>query len=158
VCSLYRRTALLEAGGWQLPGGFEDWDLWMSLAERGWKAIGIPEVTAHHRAQGGRRLSRSSRRHAERYAKLRARHRSLFEQRGPSRRFSPAPRLLKVALPAIDALPVSPTRKRLLWGAATHIAYGNGWKTLVARYRSHRLLRAQRVFRGTPWCASTDSR
>jgi hypothetical protein len=28
ICSLYRRTALLEVGGWQLPGGYEDWDLW----------------------------------------------------------------------------------------------------------------------------------
>ena len=62
ICSLYRRTALLDAGGWQLPGGYEDWDLWMSLAERGWKGIGIPEVTALYRTQSGRRLSRSSER------------------------------------------------------------------------------------------------
>jgi GT2 family glycosyltransferase len=67
VGSLYRRSALVEVGGWQLAGGYEDWDLWMTLAERGWKGIGIPEVTAHYRMQSGRRLSRSSRRHAERY-------------------------------------------------------------------------------------------
>lgn len=73
ICSLYRRTALLEAGGWQLPGGYEDWDLWMSLAERGCKGIAIPEVTAHYRVQSGRRLSRSSQRHAERIERLRAR-------------------------------------------------------------------------------------
>jgi len=153
ICSLYRRTALLDAGGWQLPGGYEDWDLWMSLAERGWKGIGIPEVTALYRTQSGRRLSRSSERHAERMARLRARHPSLIAARPRNRRSSPAPRLLKVALPAIDALPLSPTRKRLLGGAITHVSYGNGLGTLVTRYRAHRLLRAQGVLTGAPWGA-----
>jgi glycosyltransferase involved in cell wall biosynthesis len=154
ICSLYRRSALLEAGGWQLPGGYEDWDLWMSLAERGWKGVGIPEVTAHYRAQTGRRLSRSSRRHAERIERLRARHPALFSDRARNRRSSPAPRLLKVALPAIDALPLNPTRKRLLSGAATHIAYRNGLGTIVARYRAYRVLHAQHVLQGTPWYAA----
>ena len=158
ICSLYRREAVLEVGGWQLPGGYEDWDLWMSLAERGWRGIGIPDVTAHYRAQSGRRLSRSSGRHAERMTRLRARHPSLFAARGRNRRSSPAPRLLKIALPRIDALPLSPTRKRLLGGAVTHVSYGNGLGTLVARYRAHRLLRAQRVLKDAPWCASPGSR
>ena len=83
--------------------------------------------------------------------------RSLFAARGRNRRSSPAPRLLKIALPTIDALPLSPTRKRLLGGAVTHVSYGNGVGTLVARYRAHRLLRAQRVLKGAPWCASPGS-
>ena len=153
ICSLYRRRALLDVGGWQLPGGYEDWDLWMSLAERGWKGIGIPEVTALYRTQSGRRLSRSSERHAERMDRLHARHPGLIAARRHNRRSSPAPRLLKVALPAIDALPLSPTRKRLLGGAVTHVSYGNGLGTLVARYRAHRLLRAQGVLTGAPWGA-----
>jgi glycosyltransferase involved in cell wall biosynthesis len=158
ICSLYRREAVLEVGGWQLPGGYEDWDLWMSLAERGWKGIGIPQVTALYRTQSGRRLSRSSARHAERMTRLHARHPSLVAARRRNRRSSPAPRLLKVALPAIDALPLSPTKKRLLGGAITHVSYGNGLGTLVARYRAHRLLRAQRVLSDAPWCASSESR
>lgn len=158
ICSLYRRTALLDAGGWQLPGGYEDWDLWMSFAERGWTGIGIPEVTAHYRTQSGRRLSRSSQRHAERIEKLRARHPSLFAERRRNRRASPAPRLLKLALPAIDALPMSPARKRLLAGAMTHVAYRNGLRMIIVRYRAYRLLRAQRILGGAPWCASSDSR
>jgi hypothetical protein len=84
---LYRRSALLEAGGWQLPGG-------------------------------------------------------LFAQRRQHRRRSAAPLLLKLALPAIYALPIDPTRKRLLGGVMTHLAYRNGWETLRARYRAHRVLRA----------------
>ena len=154
ICSLYRRTALLDSGGWQLPGGYEDWDLWMALAERGWTGIGIPEVTAFYRAQAGRRLSRSSQRHAERMTRLRARHPKLFAERSRNRRSSPAPQLLKIAFPLIDALPLDPTRKRLVSGAMTHVAYGNGLRTLVARYRAHRLLRAQRILSGTPWYAS----
>jgi len=141
LSSLYRRSALLEAGGWQLPGGYEDWDLWMTLAERGWKGIGVPEVTALYRVRPGRRLSRSSRRHAERYTRLRARHPTLFVERRRHWRSSPAPLLLKLALPAIHSLPLSPTRKRLLGGAMTHVAYLNGWRTMVARYRAHRILR-----------------
>jgi len=126
----------------------------MAFAERGWTGIGIPEITAHYRAQAGRRLSRSSRRHAERMVTLRARHPELFTKRRRNRRSSPAPQMLKIAFPAIDALPISPTRKRLLCGAATHVAYRNGWRTLVARYRAHRLLSAQGILSGTPWYAS----
>ena len=158
ICSLYRRTALLDVGGWQLPGGYEDWDLWMSLAERGWKGIGIPEVTALYRdaeRQTPVAIVGAPRRA---YGQASRAPSGLFAARRHNRRSSPAPRLLKVALPAIDALPLSPTRKRLLGGAVTHVSYGNGLGTLVARYRAHRLLRAQGVLTGAPWCASPESR
>jgi glycosyltransferase involved in cell wall biosynthesis len=142
IGSLYRRSALLDVGGWQFPGGYEDWDLWMSLAERGWKGIGISDVTAWYRVQRGRRLSRSSRRHEERYVKLRARHPALFAERRRNRRSSPAPLALKLALPAIEALPVSSSRKRMIGSVVAHLAYGNGWRVLVSRCRAHRVLRA----------------
>jgi len=141
LSALYRRAAVLEAGGWQFQGGYEDWDLWMALAERGWKGVGIPEITGYYRVHGGRRLARSARRHAERYAKLRARHPRLFAERARHRRASPAPALLKATLPAVHALPLSPTRKRLLSGALSHVAYGDGWAALRARYHAHRFLR-----------------
>lgn len=142
IGSLYRRSALLATGGWNFSGGYEDWDLWMTLAERGWKGIGVPEVTAYYRIQRGRRLSRSSRRHAERYAKLRARHQALFGARLRNWQASRSPLLLKLTLPAIDALPFSSSRKRLIGGAVAHLAYRNGFGVLVARYRVHRVLRA----------------
>jgi glycosyltransferase involved in cell wall biosynthesis len=80
ICSLYRREAVLDVGGWQLPGGYEDWDLWMSLAERGWRGIGIPEVTAHYRAQSGRRL-RSAAEPDEKAAPRRCGHPRLLRER-----------------------------------------------------------------------------
>jgi hypothetical protein len=66
--------------------------------------------------------------------------------------------LLKLTLPAIDALPMNPARKRLLAGAMTHVAYRNGLGMLVVRYRAYRVLRAQRILGDAPWCASPDAR
>ena len=91
----------------------------------------------------GRRLLRSSRRHAERCAALRERHPQLYGERRRHRRASPAPVALKVALPVIDALPLSADRKRLLAGAACYVAYGSGLPTIAARLRAHRIRRAR---------------
>jgi glycosyltransferase involved in cell wall biosynthesis len=142
LSALYRRHIVLEVGGWQFQGGYEDWDMWMTLAERGWSGIGIPDVTGYYRVHGGRRLAHSSRRHAECYARLRARHPQLFADGRRHRRASPAPPLLKAALPALYAMPLSPTRKRLLAGLVSHLAHADGWATLLARYRAHRFLRS----------------
>ena len=46
---------------------------------------------------------------------------------------------LKLALPVIDALPLSATRKRLLSGAATCLADGSGWSTIATRLRAHQI-------------------
>jgi glycosyltransferase involved in cell wall biosynthesis len=143
LSALYRRDAVLAAGGWQLDGGYEDWDLWMTLAESGYEGIGVHVVTGEYRVQPGRRLSRSSSRHAERCARLRERHPRLYAERRRHRRASPAPIALKAALPVIDALPLSADRKRLLAGAACYLAYGSGWPTIAARLRAHRIRRAR---------------
>jgi glycosyltransferase involved in cell wall biosynthesis len=143
LSALYRRVAVLEAGGWQLVGGYEDWDLWMSLAESGFEGVGIPALTGEYRVRPGRRLSDSSSRHGERCARLRERHPRLYAERSRNRRRSPAPRTLKMALPLIDVLPVSADRKRLLAGAACYLAYGSGLPTIAARIRAHRIRRAR---------------
>jgi glycosyltransferase involved in cell wall biosynthesis len=139
LSALYRRQAVLDAGGWQLDGGYEDWDLWMALAEAGHEGVGLPTVVGEYRVEPGRRLSRSSSRHAERCAVLRERHPRLFAERRRHRRQSPAPIALKATLPVIDVLPVSANRKRLLAGAACYLAYGSGWPTIAARLRAHRI-------------------
>ncbi len=143
LSALYRRQVVLEAGGWDLAGGYEDWDLWMTLAEAGFEGIGVPTLTGEYRVRPGRRLSASSSRHAERYARLRERHPRLYAERRRHRRASPAPRTLKAALPVIHALPLSADRKRMLAGAACYLAYGSGWPTIAARVRAHRIRRAR---------------
>ena len=142
LSALYRRAVVEAVGGWQLEGGYEDWDLWMTLAEHGYTGIGVPELTGEYRVRQGRRLSDSSSRHAERCTRLRARHARLYEQRPANRRASSAPQALKLTLPAIDVLPLPATSKRLLSGAACYLAYGSGWPTVAARLRAHRVRRA----------------
>jgi glycosyltransferase involved in cell wall biosynthesis len=139
LSALYRREAVLAAGGWQLDGGYEDWDLWMTLAEAGHEGVGVPAITSEYRVAPGRRLSRSSSRHGERCARLRERHPRLYAERRQHRRASAAPVAIKLALPVIDTLPLSDTRKRLLAGAACSLAYGSGWSAIVARLRAHQI-------------------
>lgn len=142
LTALYRRDAVLAVGGWQLVDGYEDWDLWMALAEHGWSGVGLDAVVVRCRVGPRGRLSASTPQYAEHVAQLRARHPSLFAQRRRHRRASPAPALLKVALPALDALPLTPTSRRLLTGAAFYVGYGSGPAVLAARMRAHRMRRA----------------
>ena len=52
VSTLVRRSDLLAAGGWQLRGGYEDWDLWMGLAERGRRGVHVGRPTHGYRLHG----------------------------------------------------------------------------------------------------------
>ena len=111
--------------GWQLTEGFEDWDLWMALAERGDSGIHIPRVTFHYRRDRSGLLMAVSRDMGKYYGDLRSRHGELFRRRRESREESAAPVLLKVLVPFIEAVPglsrstriiVCELLTRLLWG------------------------------------------
>jgi glycosyltransferase involved in cell wall biosynthesis len=118
--SLIRRDALLAVGGWQSMG-HEDWDMWMSFAERGWSGIRIPRVTVFFRLHGARRWSRIIRRYEELYGEFRQRHRELFARRRLNWRRSTAPWRTKLLLPLIAVLPfVSTWNKRRLSELAHH--------------------------------------
>lgn len=55
-CALIRREALLDVGGWAEElsrEGSEDWDLWLSLAERGWLGKIHPEPLYRYHDRGG---------------------------------------------------------------------------------------------------------
>jgi glycosyltransferase involved in cell wall biosynthesis len=104
VASLLRRDALLEAGGWQLRG-YEDWDLWMTFAERGWDGVYVGRAVIRHR-QHGRRLAGSMlSSFGQVYAGLRERHRPLFESRRANWRRSRAPWRVRLLFPLIGVLP-----------------------------------------------------
>lgn len=114
VASLLRRSALEQAGGWSMGSGYEDWDLWLALAERGFSGVRVDRPTLRYRRRSGRMLDDSTPRHAELYTKLRLRHQSLFAARGANRPRSPAPLRTKLAFPLIEALPLDAfTRHRL---------------------------------------------
>jgi glycosyltransferase involved in cell wall biosynthesis len=130
---MVRRTALLEAGGWELRGGYEDWDLLMGLAERGERGRRVPIVAYEYRQHGVRMLGDSATRHQEIYDSLRRRHPGLFASRKQNWLTSHTSPVLKLALPAIFALPVDLNRRRLLAGAACHLANRRGLGLLLRR-------------------------
>lgn len=53
--ALTRRDALLAVGGWDesMRDGCEDWDLWLTLLERGYRGTIIPEVLFFYRRRTG---------------------------------------------------------------------------------------------------------
>lgn len=133
---MIRRSALLGAGGWQLRGGYEDWDLLMALAERGERGRRVEMVAYEYRQHGVRMLGESAARHGELHELLRKRHPRLFANRRRSWRCSAAPWTLKLALPIIFALPLNANKRRLLAGAACHLANRRGIHLLLERARS----------------------
>jgi glycosyltransferase involved in cell wall biosynthesis len=102
VSSMFRRAALERVGGWQdVAGlvGYEDWNLWMTLAERGEHGVhaGGGTVALRRRMHGTRMLGDAGRRHRELYAHLRRLHPGLFRELRAHRRnsdLSPVKRLL----------------------------------------------------------------
>jgi len=135
VVVMLRRDALLRAGGWSLRGGYEDWDLWLSLAERGQRGRRLPIVAFDYRLHGTRMLRDAATRHGEIFEALRARHPGLFSRRRALWRRSAAPLALRLALPLIDLLPMGRNRKRQLGGVACHLAYRRGLRNLGRRLR-----------------------
>jgi len=103
--SLFRRAALEAVGGWPNTGEYEDWELWMALAERGLHGIHVPQVVYRHRLHGDRRQRRARARHAAHYATMARRHGELFRARSENRRTSRA-RWRKVLFPVIMRLPL----------------------------------------------------
>jgi glycosyltransferase involved in cell wall biosynthesis len=131
---MVRRSALLAAGGW-VGQGYEDWDLWMSLAERSAKGKRVEFVVYEYRQHGVRMLGKFTALHGDTYAQMRRRHSALFVQRRAAWRRSRAPIALRFALPLIFALPIGDNRRRLLAGAACHLAHRRGVWLLLRRVR-----------------------
>lgn len=115
VASLVRRSALEAAGGWELRYGYEDWDLWLALAERGFEGVHVPRPVLRYRRRGGRMLTGTMARHDEIAADLRRRHPESFERRRRAWLRSRAPLRERLLFPAIDAAPLPSLRKLALY-------------------------------------------
>ena len=118
VASMVRRSALASVGGWQLRDGYEDWDLWMAFAERGWPGVYVPATVLRYRRRRGRMLEGCIPHHAELYALLRARHPRLFGARRRNWLVSHAPLSARILFPAISVLPLSDFDKSRLFQLA----------------------------------------
>jgi glycosyltransferase involved in cell wall biosynthesis len=110
--TLIRRDALLEAGGYVLPTGYEDWDLWLTFVERGWNGVRVPGLTLRYRRRRGRLNEDSLGRHARLYGDLRSRHIELFRRRRSLWLRSSAPLGARLLLPVVGAMPALSARDR----------------------------------------------
>jgi glycosyltransferase involved in cell wall biosynthesis len=104
VTALFRRTAVAAAGAWRPyyeQQGYEDWHLWMGLAERGERIVPLG-APGYRRRLHGERLNQLARtRHAERYAALRRAHPDLFARLKEHRADSDLPLLKKALYPIV---------------------------------------------------------
>lgn len=104
VSALFRRTALEQVGGWrELQYGYEDWELWMTLAEGGHVSVhaGAGNITYRRRLHGERMLTNAKRHHRSLYRTLRGRHPALFGQIAAHRRRSDLSPLRKALYPFV---------------------------------------------------------
>ena len=51
--SLFRRAAWRESGGYADLAACQDWDLWISIVERGWRWVVVPDVLYRYRVRSG---------------------------------------------------------------------------------------------------------
>jgi glycosyltransferase involved in cell wall biosynthesis len=107
VSALFRRSVLEEVGGWTGNGyvgrSYEDWNLWMSLAERGDRGVhlGVGRLIYKRRLHGERKLAAEKRRHPVLYRELREAHPRLFSDLKAKRRSSDLGRLRKLTYPVV---------------------------------------------------------
>lgn len=105
VSALFRRTVLEAAGGWSTMTvkGYEDWHLWMTLAERGETGVhlgaGLP--TYRRRLHGERMLTAAKSSHAGIYSQLRRDHPRLFADLAEHRRRSRLSPVRKALYPLV---------------------------------------------------------
>jgi glycosyltransferase involved in cell wall biosynthesis len=113
AAALFRRTMLEAVNAWEpvVPGAtgrddfFEDWHLWMSLAER--NAVGVhlgaDRTVYRRRIHGGRLTAAGEARRREQYRRLQERHPDLFGRLREHRRRSDLPLLQKALYPVVFA-------------------------------------------------------
>jgi glycosyltransferase involved in cell wall biosynthesis len=104
ITALYRRSALVAARAWEQLGvrqGYEDWNLWMSLAERGEQIVHLG-AAAYRRRLHGRRLNQKTREaHREHYEEMRRQHPDLFKRLPQYRRSTDLSLLRRVLYPVL---------------------------------------------------------
>jgi glycosyltransferase involved in cell wall biosynthesis len=96
-CFLVRREVFAEIGGFRRTG-YEDWDFYLALAERGHEAADVQALVYHYRRHGGTRINRSVQgRFREHYRDMRRAHAPLFAREPELRRRYPVPLVRRLA-------------------------------------------------------------
>jgi glycosyltransferase involved in cell wall biosynthesis len=104
ITALFRREKVEAAGAWRPyyeHPGYEDWNLWMGLAERGERIIPLLAPAYRRRLHGERMNQIAKTRHAERYAAMQRAHPQLFAQLKEHRANSDLPGIKKALYPIV---------------------------------------------------------
>jgi hypothetical protein len=105
VTALFLRESVEEAGGWRPLSteqvGYEDWNLWMSLAERGERIVHIGSPGYRRRMHGVTFGAQSLAHHRRNYEAMRRAHRDLFARLPEHRRASDLPKSRKLLYPLV---------------------------------------------------------
>ena len=79
VCSLFRKSAWAEVGGYKRLPGYADWEFWISLGEAGHKGELVDKALFLYRKHGQSMIDSSKRRHEELFAEIRKLHPGLYD-------------------------------------------------------------------------------
>jgi glycosyltransferase involved in cell wall biosynthesis len=104
VTALFRRSVLEAAGGYaRLPGliGYEDWNLWMTLAERGERIVHLRSPGYRRRIHGTRLGDVAREDHRRYYSAMRRAHPDLFTRIPAHRTASDLPPVRKLLYPLL---------------------------------------------------------
>lgn len=80
--SLIRKEAFIQAGGYKsnfVVMGYEDWDFWISLGEKGWYGFQIFERLFFYRRHGRSMIHQAIEHHDELVNQIHARHPALYQ-------------------------------------------------------------------------------
>jgi glycosyltransferase involved in cell wall biosynthesis len=83
VTALIRRDRFEAVGGFDesMTGGYEDWDLWLKFAERGWRGLRVPEpLFVWRRHSDATMVMRVIHDHEALYRRLVANHADLYQR------------------------------------------------------------------------------
>jgi hypothetical protein len=103
--SMFRRDALLATGGWRFRDAYEDWDLWMAIAEHGYDGVRVPRVALRYRRDPDRMNAVGLDRHDELAAVVRGRHPRLRAKRLHNWLASSAPLRVRLFFPLLEVVP-----------------------------------------------------
>ncbi len=84
ITSIMTKQAFDSVGGFSTEvnqtASFEDWDLWLSLAEQGWTGVYVPQVLFFYRLHGDGRNGPALQHRAELEVLLHSRHSALYNR------------------------------------------------------------------------------
>lgn len=80
VCTLIRREAFLETGGYnpRMAKGYEDWNLWIDILKRGWNHKVVDEPLFFYRRRSDSMISESGKYHLQLFGDIQKLNREIF--------------------------------------------------------------------------------